>query len=285
MPFREAGVATLRTSDRGRAVFALRGFQPGEVVEASPVLSFPASQGETFEATVLRHHPYRWVDGPPVGDGPALNHWSLAGRENGAIVLGLGTFINHSFQPNCEYRRNFADQRLDFVAIEPIVRGDEVTVNYNGSPTNDAPIWFPITTDPPTGSPALVGTRLVRVVVAPAAGRGRCVFAAGDIRVGDVIERAPVIVLPKPDHDRLNAQTSLADYCFPWDRHDDSGALVLGYGSIYTRSHDPNTDYVRDLDAEEVVFFALRDIAEGEEIRLSCYRVSRPGEDNSPRTV
>src|SRR4030095_1325698 len=157
-------------------------------------------------------------------------------------------------QQTCEPRGTFADRGLDFVAIEPIVRGDEVTVNYNGSPTNDAPIWFPITTDPPTGSPALVGTRLVRVVVAPAAGRGRCVFAAGDVRVGDVIERAPVIVLPKPDHDRLNAQTSLADYCFPWDRHDDSGALVLGYGSTYNRSDDPHTDYLPALDPQGAVF-------------------------------
>lgn len=265
-----AAVAVVRTSGRGRAVVAFRGFAEGELVLSCPVIVFGADQAEAFEQTVLEPIPYRWSQAPAdLAAGPPANHWSHAGREPGALVLGLGTFVNHSFRPSCTYRRDFAGQTLDFVACRPIAPGEEITVNYNGALAPDAPMWFALDARDEAASydVAVLPRPRVRTRVGTSPGRGRGVFAACDIRIHEVIERAPVIVLPQPDYDLLDARTTLADYHFPWDRRTHSGALVLGYGSLYNHSFAANADYVRDHDSEEVVFFALRDIVAGEEIR------------------
>ncbi len=161
---------------------------------------------------------------------------------------------------------------MEFFALHPVEAGDEITVNYNGHPASSEAMWFPVCEDAPCTPArekdlASICARQDRILVGPSPGRGRGVFARSDIRVGDVIERAPVIVLPPPDYALLDERTILANYHFPWDRALGSGALVLGLGSLYNHSSHPNADYARDHDAFEIIFFAVRDIRAGEEIR------------------
>src|SRR5262245_3065266 len=95
-----SGIGLGRTARKGRVVIALRSFASEEIVEASPIIPFPADQGLAFEGTVLEPLPYRWTRERRLsgrGESPS-NHWSLEGREAGALLLGYGSFINHSFR-------------------------------------------------------------------------------------------------------------------------------------------------------------------------------------------
>jgi uncharacterized protein len=96
--------------------------------------------------------------------------------------------------------------------------------------------------------------------------KGRGVFARRDIRKGAVIERAPIILLPTRDVFNQEPETKLSSYVFTWGR--DTVALVLGYGSLYNHSYQPNAEYY-DSGRLTQVFKAIRDIRSGEEITVN----------------
>ena len=92
--------------------------------------------------------------------------------------------------------------------------------------------------------------------------KGRGVVATRDIRQGEVIERAPVILIPV-EQAPLIAATVLDDYNYGWG---EGGAIALGLGSLYNHSSTPNAVYQRDFPERVLEIIALRDIAEGEEV-------------------
>lgn len=61
-----------------------------------------------------------------------------------AMGLGLSSLINHSYHPNTYYVKKFADSELDLIAYRDIEVGEEITINYNGSPENLSPVWFDV---------------------------------------------------------------------------------------------------------------------------------------------
>ncbi len=67
--------------------------------------------------------------------------------------------------------------------------------------------------------------------------RGRGVVAVRSIPAGEVIERAPVIVLPDPQWRKLE-ETALSDYYFRWGA--DAVAIGLGSASLYNHRYHPN---------------------------------------------
>lgn len=105
---------------------------------------------------------------------------------------------------------------------------------------------------------------LVRVM--PIDGKGRGVVAAMPLSRGDVLERAHVIVVPVEQTARLD-HTVLEHYVYDWP----GGrlAVALGNGSLFNHSFRPNARYRRDLEAHQLVFEALVDIAPGEEITVN----------------
>jgi len=98
-----------------------------------------------------------------------------------------------------------------------------------------------------------------------AAGKGLGVFAGKSFKIGEVIEECPVIILSKEDSDRVDT-TALWHYRFVWGDDETEGAICLGYGSIYNHSHTPNAEFDPKYAERKIVFNALQDIAEGEEI-------------------
>lgn len=97
-------------------------------------------------------------------------------------------------------------------------------------------------------------------------GRGRGVFATRDIRAGEVLEDAPVIVLTAGEREAIK-RTSLYNYFFRWNTSEgEGGALCLGLGSIYNHSHTPNARYIRLFALNTIRFIALRDIRQGDEV-------------------
>jgi len=110
---------------KGRGVFAQRTIRQGEVFERSPVIVLPSSQWDSIERTVLFNYCYEW-------DGDY------------ALALGMGSLFNHSYQPNAVYTRQLADLAMAYTALRDIAADEEITVNYNGDPTDQDPVWFAV---------------------------------------------------------------------------------------------------------------------------------------------
>ena len=125
------------TSPKGRGVFTLAPIAAGQRIEEVPVIAYPAAQKELISRTVFSDYPYDWTDG---GE---------------ALPMGLGSFYNHSYRPNARYVKHFDRRTIEFVALRAIAAGEEITVNYNGSPHDPAPLWFPVAEEPSGPLPAV----------------------------------------------------------------------------------------------------------------------------------
>jgi SET domain-containing protein len=93
----------------------------------------------------------------------------------------------------------------------------------------------------------------------------RPIYAKRDIKKGEILEEAPVIISPKTERDYLK-KTVLVNYCFSWGGH---LAIALGYGSIFNHSYIPNARYITNIDNQSIDFYAMADIREGEEITVN----------------
>ena len=115
---------------KGRAVFAVSRITCGEIIETAPIILIPAAEWPHIEPTVLALYIYNF--------GPT------AAEEHAAIALGYGSLYNHSYTPNAKYIKSWEEQVIRYVALRDIEPGEEVTINYNGSPEDQKPIWFEI---------------------------------------------------------------------------------------------------------------------------------------------
>lgn len=94
----------------------------------------------------------------------------------------------------------------------------------------------------------------------------RGIIATRNIQKGEVIERCPVILVPKKEEPHLFA-TVLKKYYFEWTKTHHS--VVLGYGALINHSYNPNAGYRHDYHNTNIVYFALKDIGEGEELLIN----------------
>ena len=105
-----------------------------------------------------------------------------------------------------------------------------------------------------------------RIAVRRTRERGWGVFARRSIACDELIEEVPVLIFPSADLYRPDGTSRLADYVYTWD--DEHVAIALGYGSLYNHSYTPNARYIDD-DPCVKQYFAIRDIARGEEITVN----------------
>jgi uncharacterized protein len=118
-----------RVPGKGRSIFATRNFKTGEIIESCPVLSLTPTERKQCEKTLLNHYIYPWRS-----------------TRSASVVLGYGSIINHSYNPNADWKQNFKTETMVYRAIKPIKKGEEITVNYNGEPDDQTPIdWFEVT--------------------------------------------------------------------------------------------------------------------------------------------
>jgi SET domain-containing protein len=106
---------------------------------------------------------------------------------------------------------------------------------------------------------------------------GRGVAAIEPIRCGELIERAPVILVPEDERSAIDAST-VGSYIFMWEhgtRGEDlysqrgRAAIVLGYASLVNHSNEPNCTFMRYIEALALDVVALRDIAADEELTFN----------------
>ena len=112
---------------------------------------------------------------------------------------------------------------------------------------------------------------------------GRGVFARRDVATGEVVERVPVLLIPRA---QVFGPTELARraariswYVFSWIKTKrDYVALSLGYGSIYNHSDTPNAKYAMSP-PDVMEFIAIRPIRAGEEILIDYHGDEAHGTD------
>ena len=91
---------------------------------------------------------------------------------------------------------------------------------------------------------------------------GRGVFAARDIKNGDLVERCPVLQVDEED-----IGGELLNYVFYGD-NEKKRLVAMGNGMLFNHSSFPNVSYYLEdtPHGPELVIYALRDIRKGEEL-------------------
>lgn len=104
-----------RVPGKGLGIFATINIKPGEVVESCPIIVLNSKERKDANKTILAYYiyPYR-------------------SERTGAVVLGYGSLINHSYSANCNWDLDFQSNKMVFKAVLPVRKGEEITVNYNG---------------------------------------------------------------------------------------------------------------------------------------------------------
>lgn len=102
---------------------------------------------------------------------------------------------------------------------------------------------------------------------------GRAVIARRDIAEGEVIERVPVLLIPRTQvfgpGEIAGRAARISWYVFEWlPTRRGYVALSLGYGSIYNHSDTPNAAYDMEL-PDVMIFSAIKPIQAGEEVLIS----------------
>ena len=116
----------------------------------------------------------------------------------------------------------------------------------------------------------------------PKAGRG--VFASKNIKKGELIEVCPVIKMSRNDPSNVDG-AALVEYFFHFGATQTSTtaiAVVLGHGSLYNHSYEPNATYKKKPADKTVEFFALKNIKKGEEITTN-YNYGNPNDKRKLR--
>ncbi len=251
----------VKPTKNGLGLFATTDLDVGEIVER-------------YEGPVSKYE-----DVPEQEIGYAL----LIKNDEWLVPKTNARVLNHSCEPNC-----YISDDLKVVTQIPVQKGEELTISYTTINMADhmageegGYFWDPRWTfECRCGSAHCVGL-INRYVVEPlddpnsskiyvhtTAGKGRGVFAKRSITKGEVIERAPVVVISQEEWPQLE-KTILADYAYEWGDKGEQAAVALGHVSVYNHSYSPNAMYLWSIDDLTIEVVALRDIQPGHEIVLN----------------
>ncbi|MFT3933723.1 MAG: SET domain-containing protein-lysine N-methyltransferase [Chitinophagaceae bacterium] len=116
------------SSLHGRGVFARKHIGRGMLIEEAPAVFLSDEEKEQ-----LRHS-------------GLFNYYFLVNNATHPAVFGFGcsSFYNHSSQANAFYTFSPKKNIIRFYACKKIVAGEEITINYNGQPNDDRPVYFPV---------------------------------------------------------------------------------------------------------------------------------------------
>lgn len=94
-------------------MFAARDIAKGALVLADPIILVPGDESDHTDQTVVGRYVFQWND-----------------EDDLAVVLGLGSLLNHGLPENVALVSNYADQTMEFYATRDIKAGDELVYDY-----------------------------------------------------------------------------------------------------------------------------------------------------------
>jgi uncharacterized protein len=111
----------------GKGVFANKKFKAGAVIETAPVILLQKAERDFLQTTSL------------------FSYYFLVADENTSVALGLGysSLYNHAYKANAVYSISLKEKTIQIKACKNINPGDEITLNYNGTPDDENPVYFP----------------------------------------------------------------------------------------------------------------------------------------------
>lgn len=110
----------------GRGVFTLEEVPDDSLIEICPVIALPSEDLPVIHKTKLHDYYFLWG----------------GNDDECAIALGFGSLYNHSRTPNARYWCDPDSDTIEIWSIRDIRPGEEITVNYNGDPEIQDPVWF-----------------------------------------------------------------------------------------------------------------------------------------------
>ena len=116
----------METVARGRGVYTSINITEGDIIEICPVISIPKFELPIIHKTTLHDYYFLWGED----------------MDECAIALGFGSLYNHELHPNANFILDMENNTIDIVAIKNITSGTEITLNYNGEPGDESPLWF-----------------------------------------------------------------------------------------------------------------------------------------------
>jgi SET domain-containing protein len=117
---------------KGRGAFAKKNIKKGTIIDIANVVPISNKDYKKICNTIIYHYCYVWEDPKHLPE-----------FEN-AITLSISQFLNHSYKPNVKYLYDYEEIAIEFSAIRNIVKGEELTVNYNGLVSDTTPVWFEV---------------------------------------------------------------------------------------------------------------------------------------------
>jgi hypothetical protein len=114
------------TEEKGRGVFTEYALLANTVIEVAQAITFSEQDRQHIDKTILHDYIFEWGNE----------------KKECAMALGLVPIYNHSYDSNCTYIMQYDTQEFIIQTVKDIEAGDELTINYNGEPTDTTPIWF-----------------------------------------------------------------------------------------------------------------------------------------------
>lgn len=116
-------------------------------------------------------------------------------------------------------------------------------------------------------------------VLAPVEGKGKGLVATRVFASGDIIELAPVLIVPAPNYRVLKASPSLAPIrarTFTWiadnlDEKNNVGAIAYGLVTFCNHHADANAKAHKNYENETIELVAAKEIGVGDEILISYH--------------
>ncbi len=116
------------TAGKGRGVFTSENIAADTIIELSPVIVMNAKDRTMLDQTLLHDYIFVW--------GPEGNQCCMA--------LGFIPMYNHSYESNCEYFMDFAEDTILVKTVRTVAAGEELTINYNGDWNDHSKVWFDV---------------------------------------------------------------------------------------------------------------------------------------------
>lgn len=120
------------SSKKGKGLFAKQKIKKGKIIDISHVVLIPNNDYKLIDNTVVSNYCFCW-ENPKY-----KSEYKMA------LAMSICQFMNHSYTPNVRYEYQYKNDSIKFIAIKNISKGEELTMNYNGTVDDRSPVWFEI---------------------------------------------------------------------------------------------------------------------------------------------
>ena len=116
------------TKSKGRGIFTSEAIPEKSIVEIAPVIVLEKKDRALLDQSLLHDYIFEW--------GYRKNQCCVA--------LGYISIYNHSYHSNCEYEMDFDEDLILIKTVKPVMKGEELCINYNGDWNEQKPVWFDV---------------------------------------------------------------------------------------------------------------------------------------------